>query len=45
MDLVDDAGGGDVENARGAGDGGGDGVVVKEVDLEELEAKVGAFKG
>lgn len=45
MDLVDNAGRGEMENAGAAVDGGSDGVVVEEVDLEETEASFSSSKG
>ena len=45
FDLVNDVGRGEVEDAGAAVDGGGDGVVVEEVDLEEAEARGGSVKG
>jgi hypothetical protein len=43
LDLIDDAGRGEVEDSGAAIDGGYDGVVVKEIDLEETEADLCAF--
>ena len=40
VDLIDDAGRGEVEDAGAAIDGGEYGVVVEEVDLEETEARL-----
>ena len=37
-DLIDDARRSEVEDAGGAADGGDDGVIVKEINLEETEA-------
>lgn len=45
MDLVDNAGGGEVENAGTAVDGGGDGVVAEKIDLEEAKAGGCSLKG
>ena len=42
--MVDNAGGGEVEDAGAAADGGGDGVVAEEVDLEEAEARGRSFE-
>ena len=40
MDLIDDAGGGDVEDSGGAIDSSDDGVVIEEIDLEETKTGV-----
>jgi hypothetical protein len=41
--LNDDVGRGDVEDSGAAIDGGDDGAVIKEIDLEETEASLSAF--
>jgi len=41
--LIDDGGRGDVEDSGAAIDGGDDGAVIKEIDLEETEASLSAF--
>lgn len=43
LDLIDDARRGEVEDAGAAIDGGEDGVVVEEVDLEETETRRCSF--
>jgi hypothetical protein len=43
LDLIDAAGRGEVEDSGAAVDGGEDGAVVKEIDLEETEAGLCAF--
>jgi hypothetical protein len=40
---MDDVGRGDVEDSSASIDGGDDGAVVKEIDLEETEASLSAF--
>jgi len=45
LDLIDDAGRGQMENSGTAIDGGYNGAVVKEIDLEETEASLSTFKG
>lgn len=43
FDFVDNARWGQVEDTSTAGDRGGDGVVIEEVDLEETETRVSSF--
>ena len=43
--MIDDTRGSDMEDACGAGDSGGNGVIVKQIDLEEAKAGISSFNG
>lgn len=45
VDMIDDARGSQVENSGGAGYGGDNGVIIKQIDLEKTEAGFSSFHG